>query len=138
MPKITIVRPYEWNNQKRRIKIFIDDKHVGHVGIDETAHFEVSPGKHTLRLKYQWPGKDPSLEIDLSDNEDKTVRMSTSTQSFWATFFIAFFSTMIYSLVRSYFDIELNWYINIIVAAAVVFVALLIFSKKEILKLVEE
>ena len=77
MPKITIVRPYEWTNQRKNINVYIDDEKVGSVGIDSTVHFEVSPGKHKVVLKNRLSNGSQPLEVDLSDNEDKTIRMST-------------------------------------------------------------
>ena len=138
MPKITIVRPYEWNNQKKKIKVFIDNKHVGHVAIDETVHFEVSPGKHTLMLKDGWPVRNTSIDVVLSDNQDKIINMSTYRRRFWAPFLIVLLTSMSYSIVRSLFNIEPSWYIDILVLTSVFFIALLIFSKNEVLKLEEE
>ncbi|NLZ94764.1 MAG: hypothetical protein GX921_02930 [Bacteroidales bacterium] len=138
MPKVTIVRPYEWNNQKKKIKVFIDNKHVGHVGIDETVHFEVSPGKHSLMLKDGWPVRNASIDVDLSDNQNKVINMSTYKRRFWAPFIIILLTSMGYSIARSLFNIELSWYIEILVLASVIFIALLIFSKNEVLKLEEE
>lgn len=138
MPKITIVRPYEWNNQKKKIKVFIDNKHVGHVGIDETVHFKVSPGKHSLMLKDGWPVRNTSIDVDLSDNQDKIINMSTYKRRFWAHFLIVLLTSMSYSIVRSLFNIEPSWYMDILVLTSVFFIALLIFSKNEVLKLEEE
>lgn len=138
MPKITIIRASEWNSLRKKIDIYIDDKEVGYIGAEEVAQFEVSPGKHTLMLKNLWPARNTSLEVDLSDNQDKMIRVSSSTQSFGAHFIIAFITSMVYSLIKSYFDIELSWYINIIVLVFIILVALLISSKKGKIKLEEE
>ena len=39
MPKITIERPYEWQNQRKKIDVYIDNSKVGSIGIDETVQF---------------------------------------------------------------------------------------------------
>ena len=36
MAKITIIRPYEWTNQEKKTKIYIDGEKIGYVGIDQT------------------------------------------------------------------------------------------------------
>ena len=138
MSKITIVRPYEWNNQKKRIKVFIDNKHVGDVGIDETVYFDVSPGKHSLMLKDGWPVRNTSIDVDLSDNQNKIINMSTYKRRFWAPFIVALLTGIGYSIIKSLFNIDSSWYMDILVFASVIFIALLIFSKNEVLKLEEK
>lgn len=129
MAKITIIRPYEWNNQKKKIKVYIDDKQVGSVGIEERMSFDVSPGKHTLKIRDQWPGRSTSIEVDLNENQDKTINMSTYKRRFWAPFLIALLTTMGYSIVRSLLNIESNWSIDILVIAFMIAVTLLVFTK---------
>lgn len=129
MAKIRIIRPYEWNNQKKKIKVYIDDKQVGSVGIEERMSFDVSPGKHTLKIRDQWPGRSTSIEVDLNENQDKTINMSTYKRRFWAPFLIALLTTMGYSIVRSLLNIESNWSIDILVIAFMIAVTLLVFTK---------
>lgn len=138
MAKITIIRPYEWNNQKKKIKVYIDDKQVGSVGIEERMSFDVSPGKHTLKIRDQWPGRSTSIEVDLKDNQDKTINMSTYKRRLWAPFLIALFTTMGYSIVRSLLNIESNWSIDIPVIAFMIAVTLLVFTKTKNFKLEEQ
>lgn len=138
MAKITIIRPYEWNNQKKKIKVYIDDKQVGSVGIEERMSFDVSPGKHTLKIRDQWPGRSTSIEVDLKDNQDKTINMSTYKRRFWAPFLIALFTTMGYSIVRSLLNIESNWSIDIPVIAFMIAVTLMVFTKTKNFKLEEQ
>ncbi len=135
MAKITIIRPYEWNNQKKKIKVYIDDKQVGSVGIEERMSFDVSPGKHTLKIRDQWPGRSTSIEVDLNENQDKTINMSTYKRRFWAPFLIALLTTMGYSIVRSLLNIESNWSIDILVIAFMIAVTLLVFTKIKNFKL---
>lgn len=138
MAKITIIRPYEWNNQKKKIKVYIDDKQVGSVGIEERMSFDVSPGKHTLKIRDQWPGRSTSIEVDLNENQDKTINMSTYKRRFWAPFLIALLTTMGYSIVRSLLNIESNWSIDILVIAFMIAVTLLVFTKIKNFKLQEQ
>lgn len=138
MAKITIIRPYEWNNQKKKIKVYIDDKQVGSIGIEERMSFDVSPGKHTLKIRDQWPGRSTSIEVDLKDNQNKTINMSTYKRRFWAPFLIALLTTMGYSIVRSLLNIESNWSIDIPVIAFMIAVTLLVFTKIKNFKLEEQ
>lgn len=77
MAKITIIRPYEWANQQKRTLVYIDGKKVGDVGIDQTAHFDVTPDKHSIELKQKWSGGSKLLDVDLSDNKDVTIKMKS-------------------------------------------------------------
>lgn len=83
--------------------------HIGYIGIDKTIHFEVSPGKHILTLNNQWPARNTPIEVDLSDNKDKTMRMASSKITPWIAFGGTLLVTFIYSLVRTYFGVEASW-----------------------------
>ncbi len=83
MPKITIERPYESHNQKKRIDVYINNAKVGNIGVDETVHFEVDDGQHTLMLKDQWPYQNTSIDMDVSDNKGKHFKMTTSKWHTW-------------------------------------------------------
>lgn len=135
MPKITIVHPYEWVNQKKKIKVFIDDQQVGQVGIEESVCFDVSPGKHTLMVKDTWPSRSKSLEVDFGDNQDKTINISTFKRRFWAPFLIALFTGFGYSMVRSLFNIESTWILDISVWTSMFVVLLIILSTTRFIKL---
>ena len=133
LPKITIVRPYEWFNQRKKIDMYIDKQHAGHIAINETVHFEVSPGKHTLTLNNLWPARNSTVEVDMSDNKDITMRMTSSKLTPWIAFGGTLLVTIIYSLVRTFFDIEASWTIEIpIMTFMVVFVLLVIWRTKHL------
>ena len=83
------MRPYEWYNQKKNIKVFIDNEEVGAVGIDNTVHFDVSSGKHKVVLKNRLSNGSQPFEVDLSNNEDKIIRMSTF-KYLWLLSFVFF------------------------------------------------
>ena len=137
MAKITIVRPYEWNNQRKRINVQIYDKKVGYVGIDETAHFEVLPGIHTLTLVNPWPSHNKTIQVDLSDDQNKTIKVTSPQKNFWIQFSLVALTTFIYSLSRSIFKVEASWTIEIIGIALLVAIVLSMLAKIEALKLEE-
>ena len=91
MPKITIVRPYEWANKQRNTHVYIDGERVGQVGIDQTAQFDVTPGKHTVVLKQKWlsGGSSKPLKVDLSNKEEITIKMKSFKYN-WLIFIILF------------------------------------------------
>ena len=89
MPKITIVRPYEWFNQESKTNIYIDGEKIGHVGINQTAQFEVSPEKHKIMFKQRWSGGSKPLAVDLSDNKDITIKIKSFKYN-WLIFIILF------------------------------------------------
>ena len=90
MAKITILRPYEWANKQKNTHIYIDGERVGSVGIGQTAQFDVTPGKHTVVLKQKWlSGGSKPLEVDLSQNEEITIKMRTYKYN-WLVLLILF------------------------------------------------
>ena len=89
MPKITIVRPYEWFNQESNTNIYIDGEKVGLVSIDQTAKFDVTLGKHKIELKQRWSGGSKPLVVDLNDNKDITIKMKSFKYN-WLIFIILF------------------------------------------------
>lgn len=135
MPIITIQRPYEWYNQKKKIDVYIDNTKVGHVGIDKTVQFEVVAGQHTLMLKNQWPARNTIIDVDVSDNRDKNMKMKSSQWPFWTLFISAAFISITAPLIRSYFNIESFWYVQIPMIAFVFISIMLVASKKEGLRL---
>ena len=78
MPKITIIRPNEWVNQAKQIDVFIDGERAGRIGIDQTAHFDLSVGKHKVELKNKWCGGSKPLPINLSENGDRVFEISSN------------------------------------------------------------
>ena len=82
MPRITIVRPHEWANQAKNINIYIDGEKVARVGINQTVQIALSPGKHKIVLKQSWAAGSKPLVVDLSDNDDKTLKMSSFSYGF--------------------------------------------------------
>lgn len=101
MAKIAIIRPYEWTNQQKKTQIYIDGEKIGHVGIDQTAQFEVSAGKHKVVLKQRWAGGSKPLVVDLSDNEDKTIKMSSFSYGFLVAPFLYIIVSSFYHTVLS-------------------------------------
>ena len=135
MPKIIIERPYEWYNQKKKIDVYIDNTKVGHVGIDETVQFEVTAGQQTLMLKNQWPARNSIINVDVSDNRDKTIKMKSLKWPFWIVLLSVGFISIVSSLIRSYFNIESFWAVQAPVLAFILIVVMLVAFKKEPLKL---
>ena len=92
MAKITIVRPYEWANKQKNTHIYIDGERVGQVGIDQTAQFDVTPGKHTVVLKQKWlsGGSSKPLKVDLSNKEEITIKMTSYKYNYWLVLLILF------------------------------------------------
>ena len=78
MPKITIVRPNEWANQSKYINIYINDEKVGRIGINQTAHFDVSAGKHKVVLRNIWFGGSKPLTVDLTKGKNKVFEIASN------------------------------------------------------------
>ena len=135
MPIITIKRPYEWFNQKKKIDVYIDNKKVGYVGIDETAQFEVATGQHTLMLKNQWPARNTIIEVDVSDNQNETIKISSSKWTPWIVFGSIFFLFAITTSIKHFFNIESFWSVEVTAFAIMIIIVMFVMYKIEPLKL---
>ncbi len=135
MPKITIVRPYEWYNQGKKMSIYIDDKKVGSVGIDKTVQFDVSPGKHTVFIGNKWLGGSKTIEFDLSDNERKTIKMSSFKYTWLIVVsggFVGAFMNTFYLFLKNLFNLESTisfGVFSLLVIIIFISIVLLIFRK---------
>ena len=105
MPIITIERPYESNNQKKRIDVYINNAKVGNVGIDETVHFEVDEGEHTLMLKDQWPYPNTSIKFDVRGKKGKHFKMTSSKWHNWMVIISILIISFSSSLIAKAFNI---------------------------------
>ena len=101
MPRVRIARPYEWANQAKNINIYIDGKKVAGVGINQTVQIDLSPGKHKIILKQRWAGGSKPLVVDLSDNEDMTLKMSSFSYGFLIAPFLYIIVSSFYHTVLS-------------------------------------
>ena len=106
MPNITIERPHEWGNQTDYINIFIDGKKAGPIGYAETMSFQVTPGKHKVVATKMKSGKSKPLEVDLNENENKIIKLST--YKYWFLIPLAFIVllTIIFFTLISVFHFE--------------------------------
>lgn len=76
MEKITITLPYEWYHQSY-INIYIDDEKVGEMGSGKTMNFEVIPETHKIVIKKYLVGYSKPTILDLSENENKTINVTS-------------------------------------------------------------
>jgi len=53
-----------WRDRVRAYRVLIDGEAVGKIGDGDTAEFEVSPGRHTVRLGIAWTGS-PEVVVDV-------------------------------------------------------------------------
>ena len=141
MPTITIERPYESHNQKKRIDVYINNAKVGNVGIDETVHFEVDVGQHTLMLKNQWPYQNTSIKFDVSDKRERHFKITTSKWHNWMVIIGILIVSFSSSLIAKAFNITsfsthfLLVYLPLIIAGGLIFI--IVSKRKKHLKLEE-
>lgn len=134
MPKITIELPRKWNSQFKGVDVYINNTRVGQLGPEKTTTFEVDPAKHTLTLKGQLRGVTPSIDVDMSDNKNKTITVHPSKQLpkiIWRGFFLTAAISLTMTLC---FKIEQTWYIYIPTFVIMLLVQQYLTSKTEHLK----
>ena len=138
MAKITVVRPYEWTNQQRNTQVYIDGERVGQVGIDQTAEFDVTPGKHTVELKQKWlSGGSKPLEVDLSEKEETTIKIISYKYN-WLVLLILFpLITSIYLTLTNANGFLVKFMGGLLVLGVIYLVIYMLFLRTGFIKLEE-
>ena len=137
MPKITIVRPDKWFRQEKSLTIFIDHKEVGNTDVIKDLDFEVSSGIHNVMIKNKWGAESNLLELDLSNNEDRTIKMWSSKYIFPFFLILATITTIVYSSIRELFDIEPDSLNNTFILILMYLLIFVLLFRKNYLKLKE-
>lgn len=76
-------------------------KKAARVGTNQTVQIDLLPGKHIVVLKQRWAGGSKPLVVDLSDNEDKTIKMSSFSYGFLVAPFLYIIVSSFYHTVLS-------------------------------------
>lgn len=137
MPKITIIRPYEWANQKKNISIYIDGNKGGRVGIDKTVQFDVQSGKHKVVLGNYWAGRTKPIEVEVSSNEDSTIRMSTSQYGLLMGPLIVFIAFTIFAGIVAIFDLHSSFIARVLIVLPISLLLYIPFISRYYMKLEE-
>ena len=119
--------------------INIYGKKVGPIGINKKVQFDVSPGNHKVVLRNNWLGGSKPLEVDLRDNEENTIKMTSLKYGFLVPLAVAFFVNIVYSFMKVYFNWENSFLLNLIpvlLISALILIPLLryYFLKLEVLE----
>lgn len=107
MQKIKIVRTNQWFSQARNIFVYINDEKVGDIGPGEIVQFEVLAGKHKVEVRSNWIGGSNTLAVEVMKNEDKIIKMSSLTYTFFTSLAAAVFVGMSVHEYRN--SSQLNW-----------------------------
>ena len=137
MPTITMIRPAKWHNKTKNITIFIDDKEVGNIATETSLDYDVSPGKHTVMIKNKWGAESKPLEVDLSNNEDKAIKMTSSKYALLIVLIIASSLTIVYSFLRDFLNIDPNSFKDTVALLSIYILIFFLFYRKNYLKLKE-
>ena len=129
MAGITIERTNLWYSQRKNIYVYIDKKKVARTTPIERLEIEVSSGKHTVADNNFWAGGSKIIEVDLIENEDKIINMSSFKYTFLAALVGGFAVFLSYSFYRSYFDVEANMTAELIVLLLILIIFFLVFRK---------
>ena len=129
MARIIIERTNQWYSQRKNIYLYIDKNKVARITPGERLEIEVSPGKHTVAVKNFGAGGSKTIEVDLKENEDKIINMSSFKYTFLVAIVGGFAVSLSYSFYRSYFDVEANMTAELIVLLLILIVFFLVFRK---------
>ncbi len=114
MPKITIIRQNEWANQSKYINIYINGEKAGRIGINQTAHFDVSAGKHKIVLRNKWYGGSKPLPVNLSKNKNKVFEISSNQYTLLILPLLYIIASSLYYGAVSIFDLESTFLTNLV------------------------
>lgn len=80
MAKLKIHRTQSIATTLRRVSVFIDDVEVGKISDNETKEFEVSVGKHQIKLELDWLSSKP-FDIEITDFNEQRNLLLTSVKN---------------------------------------------------------
>ena len=71
MASIKIVRPNDFLNRARKLKIYLDGNKIGEISSNEVKAFEIPSGTHILNAKIDWCS---SNKINFAISENETMK----------------------------------------------------------------
>lgn len=135
MAIIEITRSEQWSNQTTSLFIYIDNEKVGSLRFGETRDFEVTPGKHKVVAKNSWVSSSQPLEVEVSDNEKTTIKLSSFKYGWLIPFVFIILVGIFHYLILSYLDFNFNPLIIIPVPFILYGIYHVIYGRKIDLKL---
>lgn len=137
MPKLTIVRANESLNPKKNIYVYIDGNKIGPISPGKTLHYDLPQGKYKIVLRHKWAGGSQPIEVDMTDNGDKTIRMTTSKFGLPIAVLISVLINIGYTFIRIEFDLMKNLFLNLFIVLSLGALILLPLARHYYLKLEE-
>ena len=137
MPKLTIIRPYESLNPKKNIYVYIDGHKIGHIASEQTVHFDVSPDIHKVMLRHNWIGGSQAIEVDMKDNENKTIQMATSKYALLIVPLIVFITLIISSGIIVIFDLGTSFLMRLLITIPITLLFYIPYISRYYMKLEE-
>jgi hypothetical protein len=95
MAKITITRKKTWIGSAVAHHVFLDNIKIGKLWSGKTQSFEISPGEHTLQIKYDVTRLNRSPRLTFSIKENEEIKYISKFTRFTMTFTIAISLTII-------------------------------------------
>jgi|ERR1039458_2379285 hypothetical protein len=133
MATLTINRTREYLNRLRDYGVYIDGIKVGTVANGETKTFTVSSGHHLILTKIDWCSS-PLLSIDITENEEKIVKVGGFKHGSWLM------PTTLIIIILSYFfklKYDLNYLFYLVIPVFLLLIFYLTLGRKKYLTLIE-
>ena len=137
MPKLTIIRPYEWANLTKDVSIYVNDVKVGAVGINQLEQINVKTGKHKVVLKSKWGGGSKPLVIDFSNNKDRTFEIFSTQFTFLIAPLLFIIAGGLYHIIISTFNFQPRFISNALGLGLMYLVLFIPFYSRYYMKLKE-
>ena len=109
MSKITITRSNGWIGAAAINNIYIDGEKAGIVSAGTPMHFDVTPGKHTVKAKSGLVGGSRLIEVEVGESENKTIQLSPVKYINMAPAYMPFILALIIYLISLIFDIDIKF-----------------------------
>jgi len=82
MAKLIVKRLSKWKDLARSYRVYVDGQKIGELNDGEIKEFDISPGQHIIKAKYDFFSSKPvSIEVRI---DDETIQMQVSNnQQIW-------------------------------------------------------
>lgn len=135
MAKLIVKRSSEWNNRFRTIGIYLNGEKIGDIGNGELKEFELAPGSHQLKSKIDWCGSQ-ELQFDIVQGQTKVVALSGFKYGKYLVP-IVLLITLLYSLFGAQWNMDVKYFVMLILPAALYLLYFLSFGRNSYLNLKE-
>jgi len=119
MPKLTLRSTKGWNNQNRKLGIYLDGQKIGMIQSGQTKEFEIESGVHQLKAK-RGLYRTKKTSITLGENKKKSIKLKGSNFWIWLISLI-FISAVLFLMAMPSIDFNDKLFVILLILPEVVY-----------------